>query len=99
MNDIRIDINLTNGNTLNVEPISYFEVVNTGEKYLFYTLNETVENGLIKMYAVKEAENNNNNFNINQEITDEEWSSLKEIMKSLITGAVNSNIKILEIEV
>ena len=46
-------VNLTkqNGEKIQAEIISYFEIVGTQKRYLFYTLNEAVENGLVKMYV------------------------------------------------
>lgn len=80
-----VEIKLPSGETTNVELISYFEIVNIGKKYLFYTKNETVENNLIKMY-VSEVINSDNNLNIAEKMTDEEWTNLKNIMKSILIG-------------
>ncbi len=91
-----VEIKLPSGETTNVELISYFEIVNIGKKYLFYTKNETVENNLIKMY-VSEVINSDNNLNIAEKMTDEEWTNLKNIMKSILIGEKNENIKYLEL--
>ena len=93
----KIDVKKHSGEIINVEVICYFEVVNLNKKYLFYTLNETVENDLVKMY-VAEAIDVNNAINIGQKMTDEEWTNLKSIMKSILTGGTDENIKYLEIE-
>lgn len=83
---------VVNGMSQNVELISYFELQNTGKRYLFYTLNEKVENGLVKMYAAG-ATNVGTNFTLESEMSDEEWSSLKSIMKTILTGGTDMNIK------
>lgn len=87
---------ISNGVTQVVELISYFELVNTGKKYLFYTLNEKVENGLVKMYAAC-ASNVGTNFTLESEMTDEEWATLKMVMKTILTGGNDSNVKYISI--
>ena len=95
MGNNNIVINKVNGETLNVELVSFFELVDTGKKYLFYTMNETVENGLIKMYV---GEVLPNDTTISPEMTDEEWKMLKNLMRFMLTGNTNSNIKYLKWE-
>lgn len=89
-----VEIKLPNGTVEAVELISYFQVLDNGKKYLFYTKNEIVENNLIKMYV---TEINSDNNVINGKIPDEEWTKLKNIMKSILIGGNNDNIKYLEI--
>ena len=87
---------INNGVTQTVELISYYELVNTGKKYLFYTLNEKVENGLVKIYAAC-ASNVGTNFKLEDDMTDDEWTALKMVMKTILTGGNDSNIKYLNI--
>ena len=87
---------VNNGVNQNAELISYFELVNTGKKYLFYTLNERVENNLVKMYAVN-AVNNGTVFTVGTEMTDDEWNNLKNIMKTILTGGSDANVKYLSV--
>lgn len=87
---------VNNGINQNVELISYFELVNTGKKYLFYTLNEKVENGLVKMYAASVI-SNDSNFILDENMTDEEWTTLKTVMKTILTSGNDSNVKYLSI--
>ncbi|MDD2504895.1 MAG: hypothetical protein PHF21_01315 [Bacilli bacterium] len=91
-----VEIKLPSGETINVELISYFEVVNISKKYLFYTKNEMVENNLIKMY-VAEVLTIDNSIAINEKMSEQEWNDLKNIMKSILLGEKNNNIKYLEI--
>lgn len=89
-------VNLTkqNGEKLQVEIISYFEIVDTQKRYLFYTLNEAVENGLVKMYVSEVSDS----MNIADNITDEEWNKIKAVMKSILTNSNSVQIKYLKWE-
>lgn len=91
-----VELRKDNGEVLQVELISYFELTNIQKKYVFYTLNEVVENGLIKMYV---SEVNNDGMTISLKMTDEEWTNVKMIMKSMLTGNENPNVKYLNWEV
>ena len=44
-----IELKKANGEIIKVELISYFEHIPTSKKYIFYTLNEKVENELSKL--------------------------------------------------
>ena len=63
----------------------------TSKKYIFYTLNEKVENELVKMYVSEVS----NNATLSDKMTDEEWTNIKEIMKSILTANINDKIKYL----
>ena len=93
----KIDIKKSTGETLNVDLICFFEVIDVNKKYLFYTQNEVVENDLMKMY-VAEVIDTTDGINVGQKMTDEEWTNLKAIMKAILTGSTDTNIKYLEIE-
>ena len=88
---------VNNGTNQEVELISYFELVNSSKKYLFYTLNEKVENNLVKMYASIVDSVNGKTFTLGQDMSDEEWNSLKAIMKTILTGGNDTNIKYLTV--
>ena len=60
-----IKIKLANGEIISAELISYFELIDTSKKYIFYTKNETVENNLIKMY-VSEVISSGSTVNISE---------------------------------
>ena len=74
--------------TMNVDCICYFSNNKNNKKYIFYTKNEIVQDGLIKMYV---AEENNGIVN---DITPEEWTDLKLIMQDVIKGVGNSIINL-----
>lgn len=78
MNNVVI---IENGQQINVNLIAYFN--NNNVNYIFYTKNETVQDGLIKMYVAKE----NNGTNI----SDEEWNNLKKIMQGIIMSNASVN--------
>lgn len=88
---------IDNGVSQNVELISYFELTNLGKKFIFYTLNEKVENNLVKMYAAV-AENNGKTFTLGQEMTDDEWNTLKGVMKTILTGGNDVNVKYIYVD-
>lgn len=67
-----------NGQPINVELICYFS--SGSKKYVFFTKNETVQDGLIKMYVAEE------NVGLSSDITPDEWNNLKKIMQGIITG-------------
>ena len=84
-----IELKKANGETIKVELISYFEHIPTSKKYIFYTLNEKVENELVKMYVSEVSDN----ATLSDKMTDEEWTNIKEIMKSILTANNNDKIK------
>lgn len=75
MNNVSV---IENGQPINVDLISYFS--NNNKNYLFYTKNESVQDGLVKMYVASE------NTGTPESITDDEWTSLKKIMQGIIMG-------------
>ena len=88
-----IKIKLANGEIISAELISYFELIDTSKKYIFYTKNETVENNLIKMY-VSEVISSGSTVNISEKMSEEDWTNLKNIMKSILTGGNNRILNI-----
>lgn len=90
-----VKITRENGEIFEADLICFFELVDVSKKYVFYTLNETVENGLIKMYV---TEVNAKGAVLDQDMTDEEWLKLKSIMKSMLKEEKIDNIRYLEWE-
>lgn len=89
-----VELKKSTGEILKADLLCHFKIINTQKEYVFYTLNEIVENGLVKMY-VAEAETLNNVINTNSKMTDDEWAILKSIMKDILTGNQNNNIQFL----
>ena len=92
--DTKVKLQRVNGEIIEADIISYFELQNTGKRYVFYTLNEIVENDLVKMYVSEVGDTNM----LAQTMTDEDWTTLKSIMKSILTGHENPNVKYLKWE-
>ena len=86
-----IELKKANGEIIKVELISYFEHIPTSKKYIFYTLNEKVENELVKMYVSEVSDN----ATLSDKMTDEEWTNIKGIMKSILPANNNDKIKYL----
>lgn len=86
-----IELKKANGEIIKVELIIYFEHIPTSKKYIFYTLNEKVENELVKMYVSEVSDN----ATLSDKMTDEEWTNIKGIMKSILTANNNDKIKYL----
>ena len=86
-----IELKKANGEIIKVELISYFEHTPTSKKYIFYTLNEKVENELVTMYVSEVSDN----AILSDKMTDEEWTNIKGIMKSILTANNNDKIKYL----
>ena len=63
----------------------------SNQLYIFYTLNEKVENELVKMYVSEVSDN----ATLSDKMTDEEWTNIKGIMKSILTANNNDKIKYL----
>ena len=85
-----VSLTKQNGEKIQAEIISYFEIVETQKRYLFYTLNEAVENGLVKMYVSEVSDSMN--------VTDNEWNKIKVVMKSILTNSNSVEIKYLKWE-
>ena len=73
-----------NGQSMNVELITYFKNKKNNKNYIIYTKNEIVQDGLVKLYI---AEEDNGTLG---SISPEEWNDLKLIMRDIIKGAMNN---------
>jgi len=92
-----IDIKKPDGTVMNVELICYFQLLNVNKKYMFYTMNEVVENDLKKMY-VSEVADSAEGITAEQKMTEEEWTNLKAVMKSILTDGQDPNVQYLTVE-
>ena len=59
------------------------EFTDTKKAYVIYTKNETDENGNVTVYAASILKSENGDTKLGGIDTDEEWSRIKEILKSL----------------
>ena len=66
-----------------VEILLSFEFTDTKKAYVIYTKNETDENGNVTVYAASILKGNGENTKLGGIDTEEEWTRIKEILKSL----------------
>lgn len=86
-----IQITNKNGDSTFTEGISYIEITSTGKKYLFYTLNEKVDNELTKIYISETADKLED---VNQ-ISQEEWDDLRKKMVKISHKETLEDVKFL----
>lgn len=77
------------GNAILAEGISYINVPTINKKYLFYTLNEIVQNNLTKVY-IAEVSDSIGTTNV---INDQEWDYLKKIIEKIVQGTIETEIQ------
>lgn len=79
-----------NGNGILAEGVSYITIANetASKNYIFYTLNETVENGLTKIYIAEVTDGGPSEV----KIADEEWANIKKIMVSILHAEEVPNV-------
>lgn len=70
------------GNGVLAEGISYIKLNSTGKQYVLYTLNETVENDLIKMYVAETGPS----VGVAGSIPELDWNNLRNILLQLSRG-------------
>ena len=91
-------INLTkdNGETIEVDLVSYFKLKNNGKQYMFYTLNEVVEAGYVKLY-ISEVTSEGLSFRLQKVMNEEDWTNIKGIMRKILTNQINDEVIYLEV--
>ncbi len=83
--DNKIIVSPEGGQPFEAELVMAFEIIETGNKYVVYTLNEKLENDLVKLYVA--GLTNENGKEVAKSIdSEEEWNKIKEIMKEVISG-------------
>lgn len=85
-----------NGNGILAEGVSYITISSetSSKNYIFYTLNETVENGLTKIYIAEIT----NGAPVEVRISDEEWANIKKIMVSILHSEDLPNVSFNKID-
>ena len=71
------------GSIDDVEVLVTFEFKDTKKSYVIYTKNETDANGNNTVYASSIIENDGSGTKLGGIDTDEEWTRIKEVLKSL----------------
>ena len=88
----KISLNNASNNILDVDVIRYFE--NNNNEYLIYSLNETVGDDYIKLYASKIIGNGAHIIT-----DDEEWALVKEIVKNIIkSNHEGTELKVVDLD-
>lgn len=72
------------GQSMQVELLTYFKNKKNNKNYIIYTKNETVQDGLVKLYIAEEDNG------VLGDISIDEWNDLKLIMRDIIKGAMNN---------
>jgi len=85
MNKKMFDIMDVSGKEVAAEIISVFTMLDTKNQYLIYTLNESDETGLVKIY-VSRLLYDNNAYHLLTITDDVEWNQVKDIMKNMVRG-------------
>lgn len=76
---------IENGTEVEVEVLMSFKVEETGKKYVVYKKEES--NGDMDIiYTSSLAEDENGNYTL-EDITDEEWSFIKEVMANVVNNS------------
>ena len=70
------------GNEKEAEILSAFTIKKCNKNYILYTLNEVDENEMVKIYASELIEKDNM-YSLGAISSDEEWASVKEVMKDI----------------
>ncbi len=70
------------GSETEAELLIIFKLKETGKEYVLYTLNETDENNMIKIYSSRLVDNGES-YSFETIDSDEEWISVKEVMKQI----------------
>ena len=79
------------GQQIFVDCICYFLNTKDNKNYVFYTKNEVVQDGLIKMYVAEES------TGVVLAIENDTWNDLKVVMQNIIKGNNNGNISFLPV--
>ena len=79
-----------NGNGILAEGVAYITIASetASKNYVFYTLNEIVENGLTKIYIAEDVGEGPKDV----KIADEEWADIKKTMVSILHAEALPNV-------
>ena len=84
MNNNQVTVIDRNGQSMQVELLTYFKNKKNNKNYIIYTKNEIVQDGLVKLYIAEEDNG------VLGDISVDEWNDLKLIMRDIIKGAMNN---------
>lgn len=81
----KIIITNENSQSVEAEKVSAFEIADFGRNYVIYTFNDVDPNGLSKLHVCQYTEENGL-VTLRGVETPEEWTRIKDVMRSLING-------------
>lgn len=91
----KITLTNDNGETLEVDLVSYFNIKSNNKQYMFYTLNEVVEAGYVKLY-ISEVAPEGLSFRLTKIMSEDDWTMIKGIMRKILTNQISDEIVYLE---
>lgn len=92
----KIVLTKDSGETIEVDLVSFFELRSNRKKYIFYTKNEVVEEGYVKLY-ISEVMVEGLDYRLAKIMSDDDWSAIKLIMRKILTNQISDEIKYLEV--
>lgn len=92
---MKINLTKDNGEIMEVDLISYFELRSNRKRYMFFTKNEVVEEGYAKLY-VSEVVTEGLDYRLTRVMSEDDWTSIKNIMRKILTDQVSGEIKYLD---
>lgn len=78
-----ISLITADGDEVEAEVLIFFEIEETGKKYLVYTYNEKDKNEMVTVYASSFVEEDGNIY-LDDIESDDEWEKVKEVMRQTI---------------
>ncbi len=92
----KITLTKDSGEAVEVDLVSFFELRSNKKKYIFYTKNEVVEEGYVKLY-ISEVLVEGLSFRLTRIMSDEDWNAIKLVMRKILTNQISDEIKYLEV--
>lgn len=92
----KIKLTKDNGEIIEVDLISYFLLKSNRKQYMFYTKHEVVEEGYAKLY-ISEVIPEGLDFRLTKIMSDDDWTTIKSIMRKILTDQASEDITYLEV--
>ena len=89
----KINLIKPDGTSVQVDVICSIENIQSGKRYLYYTLNEIVGAGASSTVKIYVSKINQGNPQLDAAINEIEWENLKNIMGDVLRGNANPDIK------
>ncbi len=92
----KIKLTTDAGEKFDVDLVSYFLLRSNQKQYIFYTKNEVVEEGYVKLY-ISEVVPEGLSFRLQKNMNEEDWTAIKGIMRKILTNQISDDIKYLSV--